>query len=195
MADVAALVERLEAGLLDWRREPIPDDNPPSVDLTAGDFRALVGALQAQAAENAQWRAMARETFGAMVAMRNSINEHVPLPSLESDLAEGPSNAVFCEVVARAVIERVTALQRELCDTVPMTSDDHNALHSLASTEARAEAAEAKLREAVEVLRRIEPYLDAIVNYADTMDEYEPNRIAYDARAFLATMEKQEDGQ
>ena len=50
--------------------------------------------------------------------------------------------------------------------------------------------AQAKLREAVEVMHRIEPYLDAIVNYASTMDEYEPNRIAYDARAFLATMEK-----
>ena len=54
-----------------------------------------------------------RTTFEAMVAMRNDINEHVPLPSLESDLAHGPSNAVFCEVVARAVIAEIVRLRAE----------------------------------------------------------------------------------
>lgn len=36
-----------------------------------------------------------------------------------------------------------------------------------------------------ELLRRIEPHLDAIICYASTMDEHEPNRIASDVRAAL----------
>lgn len=51
------------------------------------------------------------------------------------------------------------------------------------------EAAEASLREAVEVMRKVEPYLDAIICYASTMSEHEPNRIANAFRAFLAKME------
>ena len=52
-----------------------------------------------------------RDTFDAMCAMRNSINEHVPMPSLESDLLQGPENSVFCATVAEAVINEVTRLR------------------------------------------------------------------------------------
>lgn len=45
-----------------------------------------------------------RETFEAMCAMLDAINEHVPMPSLESDLLQGPENSVFCAAVAEAVI-------------------------------------------------------------------------------------------
>jgi hypothetical protein len=38
------------------------------------------------------------------------------------------------------------------------------------------------------LLRRVEPHLDAIVCYASTMDEHEPNRIAFDVREALASM-------
>lgn len=38
----------------------------------------------------------------------------------------------------------------------------------------------------LEALRGLEPYLDAIVCYASTMDEYEPNRLAVQARAAIA---------
>lgn len=55
------------------------------------------------------------------------------------------------------------------------------------------EEREARLAEAVEVMRRVEPYLDAIICYASTMDEHEPNRIAAEFRAFLATMEKSDE--
>lgn len=40
--------------------------------------------------------------------------------------------------------------------------------------------------ELLEALRGLEPYLDAIVCYASTMDEYEPNRLAVQARAAIA---------
>lgn len=52
-----------------------------------------------------------RDTFDAMCSMRNSINEHVPMPSLESDLLQGPENSVFCATVAEAVIKEVTRLR------------------------------------------------------------------------------------
>lgn len=35
------------------------------------------------------------------------------------------------------------------------------------------------------VMRRVEPHLDAIVCYASSMDEHEPNRIAHDFRKAL----------
>ena len=53
------------------------------------------------------WRKNSRETFEAMCAMRDSINEHIPMPSLESDLLNGPESSVFCAAVAKAVISYV----------------------------------------------------------------------------------------
>jgi len=38
---------------------------------------------------------------------------------------------------------------------------------------------------AIDLLRRIEPHIDAIVCYASTMDEHEPNRLAVDLRDLL----------
>jgi len=55
-----------------------------------------------------------RSTFDAMCAMRNAINEHIPMPSLESDLLQGPENSVFCATVAEAVIKSHIRLKRDL---------------------------------------------------------------------------------
>jgi len=51
-----------------------------------------------------------RKTFDAMCAMRNAINEYVPMPSIESDLLQGPENSVFCATVAEAVIVEIRRL-------------------------------------------------------------------------------------
>lgn len=50
-----------------------------------------------------------RDAHEAMSAMRNSINEYVPMPSLESDLLNGPETSVFCSVVAESVITAILA--------------------------------------------------------------------------------------
>lgn len=55
-----------------------------------------------------------RETFEAMCAMRDCINEHIPMPSLESDLLQGPENSVFCAAVAQAVVAEVARLKAEI---------------------------------------------------------------------------------
>lgn len=55
-----------------------------------------------------------RETFDAMCAMRNSINEVVSMPSLESDLLQGPEDSVFCATVAQAVVGKITALEADI---------------------------------------------------------------------------------
>lgn len=67
-----------------------------------------------QAKITAAWQINARETFDAMVTMRNAINEHIPMPSLESDLLSGPENSVFCAAVAEAVVGAVRELRSEL---------------------------------------------------------------------------------
>lgn len=49
-------------------------------------------------------RQNARETWEAMVAFRNTLNEYVaPMPSLESDLLQGPEASVFFVAMARAI--------------------------------------------------------------------------------------------
>lgn len=73
----------------------------PEANLTAL-LRAEYERGKAEA--NALWSHNSRETFEAMCAMRDAINEHVPMPSLESDLLQGPEASVFCAAVAEAVI-------------------------------------------------------------------------------------------
>ena len=47
--------------------------------------------------------------------------------------------------------------------------------------------------EMIEALKRVEPHLDAIVCFASTMDEHEPNRIAHDVRTILSKLEGKTD--
>jgi hypothetical protein len=47
---------------------------------------------------------------------------------------------------------------------------------------------EDKVEALLDLLRRIEPHLDAIICYASTMGEHEPNRIAHDVRAAISAM-------
>ena len=74
------------------------------------DHLAALAAIERAAYErgkaeaNEIWSRNNRETFDAMCAMRDAINEHVPMPSLESDLLQGPEASVFCATVAEAVI-------------------------------------------------------------------------------------------
>lgn len=44
------------------------------------------------------------EAWQALSAMRDTINEHIPLPSSESDLLTGPEFSVSCEAVATAIV-------------------------------------------------------------------------------------------
>lgn len=84
----------------------------PAVRWTEADEQTLAErrALRALAeGVNGPGPTNARETFDAMCAMRDSINEVIPMPSLESDLLQGPENSVFCAAVAEAVVAHVRA--------------------------------------------------------------------------------------
>lgn len=72
-----------------------------------------------------RWRDNARETWSAMNAMRDAINEFVPMPGLDSDLLQGPDNGVFCETVANAVIMQIQALSDEIA-TLTVARDAQN---------------------------------------------------------------------
>jgi len=80
--------------------------------------REVAATVTTLAAENATLRQHndirgqnMRDTWEAMQAMRDAINDHIPLPSTESDLLQGPENSVFCEVVATAVIGALATLR------------------------------------------------------------------------------------
>ena len=64
-------------------------------------------------AANERWQKNSAETWEAMQTMRDAINEHIPMPSLESDLLQGPENSVFCAAVAEAVVNTLAALRIE----------------------------------------------------------------------------------
>ena len=95
------------------------DDAPVNESRDGADARfiaasrELVPALAAEVVTLRRDRDMLRQnmrdTYEAMVSMRNSINEFIPMPSLESDLLQGPENSVFCATVAEAVVAYVQA--------------------------------------------------------------------------------------
>lgn len=85
-----------------------------SAEVAEAHKRAYKARAEAAEAANQIWRENSRQTFDAMVAMRNSINEYIPMPSLESDLLQGPENSVFCAAVAEAVIAFI-AKEKETC--------------------------------------------------------------------------------
>lgn len=62
------------------------------------------------------WRRNLRDSFDAMCAMRNDINNVVPMPSLESDLLQGPETSVFCSEVAFAIIENARGQALRIAD-------------------------------------------------------------------------------
>jgi hypothetical protein len=86
-------------------------DGGPQPLVTLSDHLA---AMEAKDRIIERWRANSTETWQAMNAMRDAINEHIPMPSLESDLLQGPENSIFCATVAEAVVARVAALREAL---------------------------------------------------------------------------------
>jgi len=67
---------------------------------------AIIAALP-EIAELSRFKRNLRSSFDAMCAMRNDINDVVSLPSLESDLLQGPETSIFCSEVAFAVIKKI----------------------------------------------------------------------------------------
>ena len=60
-----------------------------------------------------RWQTNSIETWSAMQAMRNDINVHVPMPSMEGDLLQGPESSVFCAAVAESVVTGIERLTSE----------------------------------------------------------------------------------
>ena len=104
------LVERLLRVSIDM------GDIPSTTTLPSEVIREAAAHITALTEQNQTWQRNSRETFDAMVAMRNSINEHLPMPSLESDLLQGPENSVFCAAVADAVVQHVAALTAQVAE-------------------------------------------------------------------------------
>jgi len=79
--------------------------------------------------------------------------------------------------------EHLSELDEGLWTYTHIDTDDLRELLDLIQSQ------QAMLKQCVEALAGIEPYLDAIVCFASTMDEHEPNRLAKNVRdALLATL-------
>ena len=106
--EVVAYAEVIDGKVVSVRLDESRHCTEPLVTLTSAQV------------ERELWRQNGMETWEAMQTMRNDINEHIHIPSLESDLLHGPENSVFCAIVAAAVIEhtqriiaRAEAAERE----------------------------------------------------------------------------------
>lgn len=115
-ADALAAIARMGAGdsarlIADCElaAKTLADTN--TFETGQGILREAAARIAALTAQNQAWQRNSRETFDAMVAMRNSINEHLHMPSLESDLLQGPENSVFCAAVAEAVVREIARLR------------------------------------------------------------------------------------
>lgn len=67
-------------------------------------------------------------------------------------------------------------------------------LHVASHAATLIETQEGLLREALSLLDRLVPHIDAIVCYASNMDEHAPNRIAFDTRQLHGKLRKQANG-
>jgi hypothetical protein len=91
----------------------IPSMNrAPRVEYTRTDIsQARIAELEAG---SVMWRRNLRDSFDAMCAMRNDINDVIQMPSIESDLLDSPETSVFCNEVAYSVIEKVKDQQARI---------------------------------------------------------------------------------
>jgi hypothetical protein len=94
----------------------------PIMTAHLSSFRAAlaVANTQANARESEavagveRWREVSIANRDAFAAMRNALNEHIPIQSDEADLLAGPEFIVSCEAVARAVIAEVARLKGDM---------------------------------------------------------------------------------
>lgn len=85
----------------------------PELDEYDEQRKVAADALEDIQKSNEAWWKNSLETWSAMRAMRDAINEYIPMPSLESDLLRGPENSVFCATVAETVIVAIEAVWAE----------------------------------------------------------------------------------
>jgi hypothetical protein len=174
MTDIDALV----AEARDWQRRWDAGRVPAGTNLLIG------GLLDALTAERA--RVVELEAF------RNGYKDYIRKlqDSAEAERAKGA--ALEAEVERR---DEIIACNAGLAGRLLRIEQERDTAERLASV---VEAEAARWREVAGemagAMQKAEPHLDAIICYASTMDEHEPNRIAHDFRAALARF-KQESGQ
>lgn len=107
-----------------WRKDGTPGPWAmahlyPQVDWELSKIAPdMADLIDAQAAQIAMWKQNSRDTFDAMCAMRDTINDRVPMPSLESDLLQGPEDSIFCVTVADAVVSYIDAQAKQIAALV-----------------------------------------------------------------------------
>jgi hypothetical protein len=98
LSDLQAVLDRLEIVLsLAVMRETAMQTEAARREVT----------IQELLVSKARLHTNLRDSWYAMCAMRNDINQHIPMPSIEADLLESPETSVFCSAVAHAVITKL----------------------------------------------------------------------------------------
>lgn len=69
----------------------------------AAQMRWAADEIERLSALNDHWQNNQRDQFDALCAMRNDLNEILPIQHLDADLRKGPETSVFCAAVVEAV--------------------------------------------------------------------------------------------
>ncbi|ODT87035.1 hypothetical protein [Phenylobacterium sp. SCN 70-31] len=165
--DINAAVERVKAKAA--RLERLAGNMRESGQKTlaneraksAADLRLLLSALKAE-----------REKVAGLTGERDEARAVAGYPGYVRDLVPMCSDE----------IEGLAEKWPRVVNTMMAAERDKEA------AESRAQSAETLLAEAAGVLEELEPFLDAIVCYASSMDEHDPNRLAFNARTLSAKL-------
>lgn len=111
-AEIARLTAALEAAQAEVKRltRDLTEDRFTIVmnGKVSDEFKARAEKAEAERdearAQVAHWQRQSAENWAAFSAMREHINEHLPMRSAEADLLTGPEFSVSCENVAHDVI-------------------------------------------------------------------------------------------
>lgn len=127
---------------------------------------------------HADWQNVPLWISGAELNALNEVNYHVAEhwpPQGRGDITDGFSEA---DLMPRLLSSEAPSCSR----------DGAGAAHSQREMSSKPDLQ----GELLAAAKALEPYLDAIVCYASSMDEHEPNRLAFNLRSAISQAESQE---
>lgn len=94
----------------------IANASPARIAAIAEYVAAEKARADAAEANCERWRLNSIANYAAFTAMRNTINEVVPMQSAEADLLRGPEQSVACAAIASAVVATIASLTEQLAE-------------------------------------------------------------------------------
>jgi hypothetical protein len=163
------LVRRLRGGL------PVCEEAATHIEALETKLAKVSAERDAAIRGKECFQRMTRAHWEALCAMRNSINEHIPMPNTDSGPLFSPEDGPIYADIAERVVARIEALEAQLDAIEEEGTESLNALPDclmkLAPALVRVDELEAKLAQAVDALDRIAHASDVYGDEARAEDQ------------------------